>query len=115
MAGRTPQHPRGARELAKRQHWVISRRQLLALGYTRHAIYHRVTDGRLHPVFRGVFAVGRPDLSRHGWWMAAALASGPRAAVSDWSAGALWEMLPFAPGPIHVSVPNARGVRGIRT
>jgi Transcriptional regulator, AbiEi antitoxin len=63
MAGQTPQHPRRARKLAKRQHWVISRRQLIELGYTRHAIYHRVADGRLYPVFRGVFAVGRSDLS----------------------------------------------------
>jgi hypothetical protein len=36
----------------------------------------------LHPVWRGVYAVGRPELTRRGLWMAAVLACGPGAALS---------------------------------
>ena len=41
--------------LAKRQHGVAARRQPLELGFTRHAIEHRIAKGRLHPVAQGVY------------------------------------------------------------
>jgi very-short-patch-repair endonuclease len=92
--------------LAVRQHYAISRPQLLELGLTASAIRHRIASGRLHPVWRGVYAVGRPQLSRHGLWMAALLACGAEAVLSHESAAALWGILPVAPGSmIHVSVP----------
>jgi len=68
---------------------VVARRQLQALGYGRHAIRHRISTGRLRPVFRGVYAVGRSGLSRRGRWMAAVLACGPGAVLSHDSAAAL--------------------------
>jgi predicted transcriptional regulator of viral defense system len=89
-------------DLARRQHGVVSRAQLLALGLTRHAIAHRVVRGRLFQIHRGVYAVGRPELGRHGLWMAAVLASPFPAAVGSWSAGALWEFQSPRPGPVHV-------------
>jgi hypothetical protein len=76
--------------IVRRQHGVISRRQLLALGFTPKAIRHRVRIGRLHPVHRGVYAVGRKELSREGEWMGALLACGPRAYLSHRSAAALY-------------------------
>jgi very-short-patch-repair endonuclease len=69
---------------------VVTREQLLGLGFTSKAIKHRISKGRLHPVFRGVYAVGRPQLSREGRWMAAILACGPEAALSHRSAAAFW-------------------------
>jgi very-short-patch-repair endonuclease len=106
MSGRTsqPSHAE-AWALAERQHDVISRTQLLALGFPRHAINHRVGTGRLHPVYRGVYAVGRPRLSRLGHWMAATLACGQEAVLSHRSAAALWGVLPAAAEHIHVSLP----------
>lgn len=77
-------------QLVRRQHGVVSRAQLLALGFTKGAIEHRVKTGRLHLVVRGVYAVGRRDLRREGRWMAAVLACGPGAALSHCSAAALW-------------------------
>jgi Protein of unknown function (DUF559) len=68
----------------------VARRQLLAFGYSRHAIEHRIAKGRLHPVFRGVYAVGRPRLTRHGRWTAAVLSCVPESVLSHEAAGALW-------------------------
>ena len=51
---------RDAWTLADRQHAVVTRRQLLGLGLTADAIKHRLANGRLHPVAREVYAVGRP-------------------------------------------------------
>jgi hypothetical protein len=101
--------------LVRRQHGVLARRQLLELGMTPNAIKDRMANGRLHPVWRGVYAVGRPQLSREGWWMAAVLACGPFAALSHRSAAALWGLIPSARGLIAVSVPAhiVRKRRGI--
>jgi hypothetical protein len=81
---------RDAWELARRQHGVLTRSDLLGLGYTPKAIKHRVRSGRLHPIVRGVYAVGRRHLSHEGRWMAAVLACGPGAALSHRSAAAHW-------------------------
>ena len=90
--------------LAKRQHGVVARRQLLELGFNRRAIEHRIVKGRLHPVWRGVYAVGRPELTRMGRWMAAVLACGTGAVLSHVSAAVLWEIRPKSSGPIHISL-----------
>ena len=45
---------------AARQHGVVARRQLRAVGLRDDAIDHRIAVGRLHPLHRGVFAVGHP-------------------------------------------------------
>jgi hypothetical protein len=97
--------------LAERQHWVITRAQLLELGYSVDAIKHRVDVGRLHPLWRGVYAVGRPRVGRHGTWMAAVLACGRHAFLSHESGAALFEILPWRAGPVHVSVRGGRSPR----
>jgi very-short-patch-repair endonuclease len=117
MAWKSVQDAAGeAWALARAQHWVITRRQLLAMGYTSRAIEIRIAKGRLHRVHAGVYAVGRASLAREGHFAAAVLACDDGAALSDHSAAEHWCMLlgPFA--PIHVSVPAAsRGARpGIR-
>jgi very-short-patch-repair endonuclease len=69
---------------------VVSRQQLIEGGLSRRGIEHRLSSGRLHLVRLGVYAVGRPDLTREGRWMAATLACGPGAMLSHRSAAALW-------------------------
>lgn len=76
--------------VAARQHGVLTRRDLLALGFTPKSIRHRVARGRLFPLHRGVYAVGLPRESDQQRWMAAILACGEGAALSHRSAGALW-------------------------
>lgn len=81
-------------ELVERQHGVVARSQLLARGLSPQGIKHRVSKGRLHPLWRGVYAVGRSEVSQHGRWMGAVLCCGQDALLSHRSAGALWGLLP---------------------
>lgn len=90
-------------ELAGRQHGVVSRRQLLALGVGRRAIQRRIGGGRLHRVRPGVYAVGHRVLSQRGWWLAAVLAAGPGAVLSHRSAAALWGIRPTTRTRIEVT------------
>jgi very-short-patch-repair endonuclease len=90
--------------LTKRQHGVVARRQLLAIGLSEKAVDRRVARGRLHVVTRGIYAVGRPDLERHGVWMAAVLSCGPGSVLSHSSAAALWGFGKEADRRVEVSV-----------
>jgi hypothetical protein len=92
--------------LAAQQHGVVARAQLLELGFSPQSVKHRVATGRLHPLRRGVYAMGRPQLTRYGRWMAAVLSCGPEAVLSHHSAAALWEICAEPPGMIEVSVPS---------
>lgn len=94
--------------LAEQQHGIVARWQLEALGVRAGAIQRRIEGARLHRVFRGAFAVGHPLLSERGRWMAAVLASGPAAALSHRSGGALWDVAPYAGIRIEVTVSGSR-------
>src|SRR6187402_637444 len=59
--------------LAKRQHGVVSRRQLRELGIGDSTITARMASGYLHPLFREAFAVGHPAITRRGRMLAAVL------------------------------------------
>ncbi len=76
--------------IASRQHGVVSRAQLLAEAVGRRAVDLRLSDGRLHPIHRGVYAVGHGLVGRNGRWMAAVLAGGPAAVLSHMAAAELW-------------------------
>jgi len=95
--------------LARAQHGVLTRRQLLALGFTADAIKHRLRTGRLHRVRHGVYSVGRSELSRKGNWMAAVLACGQGAFLTHRSAGALYGICEERPNRIEVGVPRPHG------
>jgi very-short-patch-repair endonuclease/predicted transcriptional regulator of viral defense system len=100
-------HPRMAALLARaaKQHGVVLRRQLLDVGFTPSAIKHRISRGDLHPMWRGVYAVGRPEVDKCGRWMAATLICGPAALLSHESAAELWQLRRTRAGPVHVSAP----------
>ena len=101
---RKDKRSRRAWELAGRQHGIVARRQLLALGFNSREIEHRIGRGRLHVVMRGVYAVGWPQMTRRRRWMAAVLACGEGAALSHRSAAALWGISEEREGRIDVSV-----------
>jgi very-short-patch-repair endonuclease len=112
--------------IARRQHGVITIRQLEVAGLGRNAVTLRVRAGRLHRLYRGVYAVGHLALSSEGQWMAAVLACGKRdpsldvgatesvlgywgATLSHRSAAELWQLLRATEGPIDVSVAAGGG------
>jgi very-short-patch-repair endonuclease len=103
-------------ELAEQQHGVVSRVQLRALGMSNSRIDRSVKAGRLHRVFRGVYAVGHSGVHERGRLLAAALACGPGAVVSHRSAAALLGFL--NPGPLVIDVISSadrgRRIDGIR-
>jgi very-short-patch-repair endonuclease len=113
MGGSIDQPPARARHrnrdtaiwtLVNRQHGTVARRQLLEMGLGARQIERRIAAGRLHPVWRGVYAVGRPQLGPLGRRMAAVLACGPGAVLSHGSAAALWGFGEESKGQIEVSV-----------
>lgn len=103
--------------LAGRQHGVVSWRQLVDAGLGRGAIAHRVRSGLLHRLYRGVFAVGYRPTTREGWWMAAVLAYGVRAALGATSALAHWDLRRSIDRKIDIIVASRNGLaqrQGIR-
>jgi very-short-patch-repair endonuclease len=58
-----------------------------------------------------MYAVGRPELTRYGTWMAAVLACGEGAFLSHSSAASLWQIGSVRPTAIEVSVPDTRRPR----
>ncbi|MET0559486.1 MAG: type IV toxin-antitoxin system AbiEi family antitoxin domain-containing protein [Solirubrobacterales bacterium] len=110
-------------DLADRQHGVIGRGQLRGLGFGPKAIEHRLANGRLHPVARGVYAVGRPSLTQRGHWMRAVLSCGynpgegaPTVVLSHGSAARLLGIGEERSTAIEVSVrsPSDRRRPGVR-
>lgn len=91
-------------QLAGRQHGIVTRRQLLAIGFSPRSIEHRVARGRLFPVSLGIYAVGWPALNQKRRWMAAVLAGGEGAVLSHRSAASLWEIGREEDGRIDISV-----------
>jgi very-short-patch-repair endonuclease len=99
--------------LVERQHGVISRRQLTERGLTPKAIEHRIANGRLRPIYRGIYSTDR-DPGRHGEFMAAVLACGPRAVLSHTAAGELWGMTSRT-AKIHATSPSLIRITGVAT
>jgi hypothetical protein len=93
-------------EKAAQQHGVVAYEQLMALGFGRRAVQHRVTAGRLHPLYIGVFSVGHSVLSAHGRRMAAVLACGAGALLSHLSAAAHEGLVHTDRSAIDITVPG---------
>jgi very-short-patch-repair endonuclease len=94
--------------IAARQHGVISRLQLLEVGLSADAIDRRIRDGRLHPLHRGVYAVGHRNITREGRYLAAVLFAGEGAVLSHCAAADLWELRASREPEIDVTVPSDR-------
>src|SRR3954469_2785877 len=92
--------------LAAAQYGVVSRRQLLELGFSRDGIAHRLATRRLHRLYAGVYAVGHTRVCREGRWLAAVLACGEDAVLSHRSAAALWGIIRYE-GRVEVTARHA--------
>ncbi len=100
--------------LAARQHGVVARWQLDALGLERGAVAQRLRSAQLHPIHRGVYAVGHTRLTTRARWLAAVLACGPEAVLSHHAAAALWDLRPAPQARIDVTAPGKRAHIGVR-
>jgi very-short-patch-repair endonuclease len=102
--------------LGARQEGVVSRRQLEAHGLSRGQIERWTQEGRLHLVFRTVYALGHRNLGPRARNRAAWLAC-PGAAISHRSAAALLGIGKVAPVVVDLIPTDQRGrqIDGIRS
>jgi predicted transcriptional regulator of viral defense system len=97
--------------VAGRQHGVITSAQLHAAGLNDSGVSKRVRTGRLHPLYRGAYALGHTRLSKEGHWMAAVLAAGDGAVLSHLAAAVHWNIWRRKADGIDVTVPGQRRPR----
>jgi very-short-patch-repair endonuclease/predicted transcriptional regulator of viral defense system len=101
-------------DLASRQHGVVARTQLLALGIGPGAIALRLERGRLFRLHRGVYLVGHTAAAPLAAEMAAILACGRGSVISHLCAGAIWGLILGHNGEVEVTTTRARKRPGIR-
>ena len=87
--------------ISKRQHGVVSRKQLVEAGIPPRTIDRRVSRAGLFVVYPGVYAVGRPTVSMEGIILASLLGAGDGAVLGCRSAAAVWGFLKHE-SPIEV-------------
>jgi very-short-patch-repair endonuclease/predicted transcriptional regulator of viral defense system len=100
--------------IAAEQWGVVTANDLRACGLTKMAISRRVAAGRLHPLHRGVYAVGHTNLPLQGRFLAAVKACGPGAVLSHFSAAALWRIVDWDDRHPEVTTTRSARHRGIR-
>jgi Transcriptional regulator, AbiEi antitoxin len=102
-------------EIARGQHGVVSRGQLLAAGVTRMEISTRLRTGALIRVHPGVYRVGHRAPSVDATYLAAVFACGERALLSGRAAAHLLGLTKGTPPRPEVICPTQRRVRGVLT
>jgi very-short-patch-repair endonuclease len=99
---------------------VLSVAELRGCGLDDDAISVRTARGWLHPVHRGVYAVGHLALTLKGRFLAAVKACGGGAVLSHISAGVLWRILEWEERYVEITVAGTSprrhpGIRAHRT
>jgi very-short-patch-repair endonuclease len=103
-------------ERAEGEHGVLDVDELRECGLTSQTISIRARNGRLHCLYRGVYAVGHAGVSVKGRFLAAVKACGEGAVLSHRSAAVLWGFMDEDECLPEVTVParSHRYPRGIR-
>jgi hypothetical protein len=91
---------------ARDQYGMVSRRQLLAAGWTSSEIAHRVRSGRWQTVHPGVYAAFTGELCFEARVWAALLLTGPDAVASHTTAARLQGLTDHDPEVIDLTVPH---------
>jgi very-short-patch-repair endonuclease len=108
--GRSDHATRG--QIVRRQGGVISRPQLVAVGWTNRQVDLAIDRGVLIPRYPNVYAYGHDQLRPHGRRSAALLACGDGALLSHRSAAAARGLLDDARQVFDVTVPRRSQVGG---
>jgi uncharacterized protein DUF559/putative AbiEi antitoxin of type IV toxin-antitoxin system len=90
-------------ELVGPQDGVASLGQLRDIGLSQRTVEYRATQGRLHRVHRGVYAVGHLSIGQLGALRAAVLACGDGAVISHGTAAAFYDLRNQWPALIDVT------------
>src|SRR4051812_15963582 len=95
---------------------VLSLDELRVCGLSRNAVAVRVRNGRLHPMHRGVYAVGHARVPLEGCFLAAVKACAPGAVLSHFAAAAYYGFVRWDGRHPEVTVvgTSTRRHRGIR-
>jgi very-short-patch-repair endonuclease/predicted transcriptional regulator of viral defense system len=102
--------------VAASQEGLVTTSQLRAVGLTSEAVTRWVSTGRLHPVLRTVFALGRAAVGPRARLRAVVLACGPGTVISHRSAAWLLGLREVNPATLDVICPGQAGrkVDGVR-
>jgi Protein of unknown function (DUF559) len=85
---------------------VVDLDELRACGFTQQAVDRRLRQGRLHSIHHAVYAVGHPNVSQMGLFIAAVKACKPDAALSHRAEAARAGYRPWTGGDIEVTIPG---------
>lgn len=110
-------HPSGDHEpldaaiarIAASQFGLISLTQLFALGLSYAQLEERIRLGRLHRLYRGVYAVGHTNVAPRGRLLAVLLTCAPDAFLSHRTAAAMWGLREISTRRIEVTVQRSGG------
>ncbi|MFZ0041040.1 MAG: type IV toxin-antitoxin system AbiEi family antitoxin domain-containing protein [Solirubrobacteraceae bacterium] len=97
---------------ANRQAGVVSRDQLLVLGFSERQINWRVDRGLLSRIHHNVYVVGHRLAGSRGYLVAALLSAGPDAFLSHRTAAAVWGLRPVDVRRLELTVPGSGGRHG---
>jgi very-short-patch-repair endonuclease len=96
-------------DLLDLQQGVLTRRQAIGAGLSRHAIAARVETGRWQRLRRGVFVTFSGPVPRAAQLWGAVLRAGDDAVLSHHTAAELWGLSDTPSASIHVTVPRPAG------
>jgi very-short-patch-repair endonuclease len=99
--------------IARSQHGVVTRTQLLGAGVSREEIRRRLQKGVLLRVHRGVYRAGHRAPGVHARYMAAVLACGEGALLSGRAAAHMYGLVKGSAPPPEVTAPTERRIKGI--
>jgi very-short-patch-repair endonuclease len=101
--------------IARSQHGVVTRKQLLGAGISKEEIRRRLHKKALLAVHPGVYRVGHQAPSVEARYMAAVLACGEGALLCGLAAAHLWGLIKGRAPPPEVVAPTERRVKGVKT
>src|SRR4051812_8911368 len=106
--------PRALLDIAERQYASFNVEQARAAGMTLDMLYRRRRAGELESPHPCVYTIAGAPRSLHQAWMAACLAGGRGAVLSDATALQVWELVDLDDPPTVISIPRLRSPRFTR-